>query len=494
VTNEPADVRHLPPDLRARFRDLLARLVSLPSVAAEGRAQAETAEAVAEALRDLGLEVELHATDGAPVVFAERRVPGAPTVLFYNHYDVQPADPLELWTADPFTLDERDGKLFGRGASDDKGQLVSRVIALEWLKRRHGGSLPIGVVFVVEGEEEVGSPNMAPYVAARREQLRADACVWEFGGVDAHDRPHLVCGLKGIATVDLRLRTAAFDQHSGLGPVVQNAVWMLAAAVGSLRDADGRVLIEGFYDRVRPATEVEARYVAAAPREDDVVAEQIGVTRFLGGATGSEWQRRLQLEPVVNVNGLHGGYDGPGMKTVLPASARAKLDFRLVPDQDPDEIVDLLRAHLASNGFGDVEVTLAERPEHPARVDPDHPWVRHAAAALEEVYGQPAVITISSGGSGPLAPFVDELGLPVVMLGVGYAESRVHAPDENLRWVDVERGTFATVRTLERFAGVPPTEAATGATTAHGGTTTAQDDTATAQDGTAATQDGTPQA
>jgi acetylornithine deacetylase/succinyl-diaminopimelate desuccinylase-like protein len=451
-----ADARLIPADLRERFRALLERWVALPSVGAEGRAQAETAAAVADELRALGLAVEVHPTDGAPVVFAERRVPGAPTVLFYNHYDVQPADPLELWTADPFTLDERDGKLFGRGATDDKGQLASRVIALEWLARRHGGELPIGVVFVVEGEEEVGSPHMEPYVAAHRERLRADACVWEFGGVDAHDRPHLVCGLKGIVSIDLAVRTAAYDQHSGLGPVVQNAVWLMAAAVASLRDADGRVLIDGFYDRVRPATETEARYLAAAPREDDVIGRQIGVDRFLGGATGTEWHRRAQLEPVVNVNGLHGGYGGPGMKTVLPASAIAKLDVRLVPDQEPLEVVDLLRAHLDHHGFGAVEATLAERPERPSRVDPDHPWVRHAADALEEVYGTPATITISSGGSGPMAPFVDELGLPVVMLGVGYAEGRAHAPDENVRWIDVERGTLATVRTIERWAGLTP--------------------------------------
>jgi len=446
----------LPPDLRTRYRELLARWVAIPSVAAEGRAQGEAAEAVAEELRGLGLDVEVHPTAGAPVVFAERRVPGAPTVLFYNHYDVQPADPLDLWTADPFTLDERDGKLFGRGATDDKGQLASRVVALDWLKRRHGGELPVGVVFVVEGEEEVGSPNMAPYVAAMRDRLRADACVWEFGGVDAHDRPHLVSGLKGIATVDLSVRTADYDQHSGLGPVVQNAVWLMAAAVASLRDADGRVLIDGFYDRVRPATEREAHYVAVAPREDDVVARQIGVERFLAGATGNEWQRRLQLEPVVNVNGLHGGYGGPGMKTVLPASATAKLDFRLVPDQDPEEVVALLRAHLDRHGFAAIETRLAERPEHPSRVDPDHPWVRHAAAALEEAYGTPAIVTISSGGSGPLSPFVDELGVPVIMIGVGYAEGRAHAPDENVRWVDVERGTYATVRTIERWAGIEP--------------------------------------
>jgi acetylornithine deacetylase/succinyl-diaminopimelate desuccinylase-like protein len=322
--------------------------------------------------------------------------------------------------------------------------------------RRHGGALPVGAVFVVEGEEEVGSPNMGAYVAAHRERLQADACVWEFGGVDAHDRPQLVCGLKGIVSIDLEVRTGAYDQHSGLGPVVPNAAWRMAAAVASLRDAEGRVRVDGFYDRVRPATAAESAYVAAAPREDDAVAAHVGVERFLGGATGAEWQRRLQLEPVINVNGIHSGYGGPGTKTVLPVAASAKLDVRLVPDQDPHEVLGLLRAHLDRHGFGDVRATLAERPEHPSRVDPTHPWVQHAAAALEEAYGTPAVVTVSSGGSGPMHPFVDALGLPVVMLGVGYAQGRAHAPDENVRWVDVERGTYATVRTIERWAGLEP--------------------------------------
>ena len=454
--NADAAPPRLPSDLHDRFQQLLSDLVALPSVAAEGRAQTATAEAVAAMLRELGLHVEIHATDGAPVVFAEHRLAGAPTILFYNHYDVQPADPLELWTTDPFTLAERDGHLYGRGASDDKGQLVSRIIALEWLKRRHGGELPIGVLFVVEGEEEVGSPNMEPYLTRMRERLQADACVWEFGGVDSDDRPNLYCGLKGILSVDLSVRTADYDQHSAMGPVVQNAVWLLSAAVASLRDFDGRVLIDGFYDRVRPSSERERHYLALAPSEDASVAANLGIKRFLGDARGSEWERRVQTEPVVNVNGLHGGYGGPGMKTVLPASASAKLDLRLVPDQQPLEILELLRAHLQRNGFAEVVVELAERPEHPSRVDPDHPWVQHAAAALEEVYGSPAVVLVSSGGSGPLHLFVHELGVPVVMIGIGHAGGRVHAPDENIRWIDVERGTLATVRTLERYAGLTP--------------------------------------
>src|SRR5690554_292733 len=191
----------LPAAIRARFLERLQKLCALPSVAAAGQAQAETAAEVARQLGELGLSVELHETAGAPVVFAEKRVPGKPTVLFYNHYDVQPPEPLELWESDPFTLTERDGHLYARGAADDKGDLAARLAGLEWLAERHAGELPVGVIFVVEGEEEVGSPNLTRYVEANRERLQADVCVWEFGGVDSAGRPELTCGLKGILAV-----------------------------------------------------------------------------------------------------------------------------------------------------------------------------------------------------------------------------------------------------------------------------------------------------
>jgi acetylornithine deacetylase/succinyl-diaminopimelate desuccinylase-like protein len=445
----------LPAHLQDAFRQTLARFVAIPSVGAEGRGQSEMADALAHEFRSLGLHVERHETAGAPVVFAERRVPGAPTVLFYNHYDVQPADGLELWESDPFTLTERDGKLYGRGASDDKGQLVSRLVALRWLRERHG-ELPFGVVFAVEGEEEIGSPHVAEYVAMHRARLAADVAVWEFGGVDARDRPLLTCGLKGVVGIDLALRTAAADLHSGNGAVVQNAAWRLAAAVAGLRDVDGRVLIDGFYDAVRPTTDAERRRIEEKPRDDDAFGASIGVTRFLGGAIGAAFERRLQLEPALNVNGFHSGYGGPGMKTVLPATATAKLDIRLVPDQDPLHVVELLRAHLVRHGFDDVDVSVPEDVGLPARIDPDHPWLRHVQDALAEAYGQPAVVVVSSGASGPLHPFAVTLGLPVAMIGVAYPGSGVHGPNEHVRLSDVERGTFALVRALERWAGLTP--------------------------------------
>lgn len=443
----------LPAELKTSFLERLERLCALPSVAAAGRAQAETAREVMRQLGELGLDTELHETAGAPVVFAEKRVPGRPTVLFYNHYDVQPPEPLELWESDPFILTERDGRLYARGVSDDKGELVSRMAALEWVRERHGGELPFGVVFVVEGEEEVGSPNMETYVREHAERLQADACVWEFGGTDAEGRPELTCGLKGIVALDLHVRTADHDQHSGRGPLIQNAVWLLAAAVASLRDKDGHVLVQGFHDDVQPLSDMQEHYLRSAPAEEEALLRSTGAEALLGGAAGYEFQRRAQAMPVINVNGLHGGYGGPGTKTVLPAEAHAKLDIRLVPEQDPADIVRLVREHLDRHGFGAVEIREAEIPGHPARVDPSHPWIQHAADALEEAYGQPAVIKISSGGSGPLRPFTATLGLPVVMMGIGNADGRAHAPNENIRWQDVHAGTFALVRALERWSG-----------------------------------------
>jgi hypothetical protein len=268
--------------------------------------------------------------------------------------------------------------------------------------------------------------------------------------------PHLVCGLKGIVTVDLSVRTAAYDQHSGLGPVVQNAVWLMAAAVASLRDADGRVLIDGFYDRVRPATEREAHYVAAAPREDDVIARQIGVERFLGGATGTEWQRRAaaragrQRQRPARRLRRPGHEDGPARlrhgQARLPPGARP----------GPLEIVGLLRAHLDRHGFGAVEATLAERPEHPSRVDPDHPWVRHAAAALEEVYGTPASSRSARAARAPWRPSSTSSACRWSCSASATPRAAPTRPTRTSAGSTSSAARYATVRTIERWAGLTP--------------------------------------
>jgi acetylornithine deacetylase/succinyl-diaminopimelate desuccinylase-like protein len=429
----------------------LRRLVALPSVAADGRAIPETAAAVAGLLNEDGLAAELHETGGAPVVFAERLVAGAPTLLFYNHYDVQPEDPVDAWLSPPFELTERDGALYGRGAADDKGEVVARLTALRLFRQRHG-ELPFGVRFVIEGEEEIGSPNLAAYIERRADRLRADGCVWEYGGVDGDGRPATYCGMKGILTVELRVATAGGDLHSSYGVVIDNAAYRLAAAVASLRDRDGRVTIDGFRDGIVPPTAADLALVDALPDEDIALRRAFGIDRYLGGLEGAAWRRALYLEPTMNVNGFHAGYGGEGAKTVLPARAFAKLDFRLVPDQDPLHVLTVLRAHLDRHGFDDVEVLRLQHAERAGRSDVTHPFVLDTVAALHEVYGQAPVVYPNSAGSGPIHPFVEVLGVPVVGVGCGYPGSNIHGPNEHLRLPDFQRGVLALTRLLELTA------------------------------------------
>ena len=429
-------------------RDLLARLVAIPTVSAEGRGLEEGARAVAESLEALGLRVEVVFGYGAPVVFAEGGE-GEKRLLFYNHYDVQPPDPLELWESDPFRLEERQGAWYGRGSSDDKGEFVARVMALALFKEAHG-FLP-RVAFVVEGEEEVGSPHLESFVASFADRLRAGGIFWESGGVDAKDRPVAYAGLKGILAVELRAKTAAYDLHSSYGAVVENPLYRLSRALASLRSEEGRVLIPGFYDRVRPLTPAEQEALEGIPDESEALRRAFGVQGFLGGVQGAEFYKKLLTEPCLNINGLHGGYQGAGSKTVLPASAFAKLDFRLVPDQEPEEVLTLLKRHLEAQGFHDLEVVPLEAGERPARSDLTHPFFALVRRALEEVYGVKPILYPNMAGSGPMHPFLHHLKAPAVGLGVGYPGSRVHSPNEHIRVRDFERGSLAILRVLERF-------------------------------------------
>ena len=371
-------------------------------------------------------------------------------MLFYNHYDVQPADPLELWESPPFEAVERDGSLYGRGAADDKGEIVSRLAALRLLRQRHG-VLPFKAKFLIEGEEEIGSPNLYAYFEMHKERLAADACIWEYGGVDAAERPTTYCGLKGIITVELFVKTAGHDVHSSYGAVVENAVYRMAAAVASLRDDRGRVLVGGFYDDVRTPSEADERALAALPPEDGDLARVFQTSRFLGDASGQAFLRCLYFEPVVNIDGFHGGYGGPGAKTIVPAQATAKFDFRLVPDQGPLNILELLKEYLSQKGFGDIEVRRLEHAEHAARADVTHPFVRAAVAGLRDVFGQEPVLYPNSASSGPMYPVTHLLGAPVVGLGCGYPGSRIHSPNEHPRLDLFEKGILSVARTLEHY-------------------------------------------
>ena len=429
----------------------LTRVCAVPSVSARHEGHDECAEVVADLIRRRGFETRVERTDGHPIVLAHAKGanPGR-TMLFYNHYDVQPAEPLELWDSAPFEAEVRDGRLYARGAKDDKGELVSRLAAVDALLDA-GGTLPCNVTWLVEGEEEVGSRSLTPFVEGHLDELACDGAIWEEGGLDAEGRPLLTLGARGMLYVELHARTLARDGHSGSANLLPNAAWRLVWALSTLKGQDERVLISGFYDGVRPISDRQRALLESLPSQEEGYRESFGLERLLLDRTGVAVSA-APFEPTCNIAGLTSGYQGPGGKTIVPARASVKIDFRLVPDQDPLDICEKLRRHLDAGGFGDVELVVLG-PERPGVVDPDAPLVRLCAETAEEVYGTPALITPLMGGTTPMFLFT-ERGVPVVNPGVGFGSSNLtHSPNENVRLVDLQNSARHVARLLVRFAG-----------------------------------------
>jgi acetylornithine deacetylase/succinyl-diaminopimelate desuccinylase-like protein len=429
----------------------LSRFCKQPSVAAQNWGLAECARMASDMLKARGFEVELTSTEGAPVVYAERQGRSNKTLLFYNHYDVQPPEPLELWDSPPFEPTLRDGKLFARGVSDDKGHLVSRLFAIDAILAVDG-ELPCNVKFVVEGEEEVSSIHLKDFVLSHVDQLKADGCIWEFGGVDHREVPIQHLGLRGICYVELSVETAKIDVHSGTGgSIFPNAAWRLVWALNSLKGPDEHIRLPGHYDNVRPPSQRDKELFAALPEVADEYKTRYGIDHFLKGLTGGVELRLAEVfEPTCTICGLTSGYQGEGSKTVLPARASAKVDFRLVPDQTPAQVLAALRTHLDNEGFLDVQVKFLGG-EEPARTDPDDPFVALVIETARPVYGQPMQIVPMSGGSGPNHAFVHNLHVPVASAGIGYPGSQGHAPNENIRLDLYLKGARHIARILKEF-------------------------------------------
>ena len=442
--------------IEAHLDDAVGELrdyVALPSVSAQGQSIPETAAFVKALLESVGATVQVldKESPGHPVVVGELPGASSKTLLLYNHYDVQPPEPLDLWTSPPFEL-RRDGDtLYGRGISDNKGHLISRLLAIRALQEASGGKLPVTIKFLVEGDEETGSAKLHEFVEKHRELLAADVALHEGGGTNASKRPLVILGVKGILAVQLHVRTASRDAHSSLGVNVPNAAWRLVWALATLKGEDERVRIPGFYDQVRPPTDKEEAFLRELPQEEEALKKTLELRDFVCGARGYEYQRRLVFEPTCTINGLGAGYTGPGMKTVLPAEAKAKLDFRLVPDQDPHDIIEKLRRHLAAEGFDDVEVAGYEG-EFPARSDADHPFVELVRSTARAVYGKEPVTYPNAASTQPLHPMMTLLGLPMVSAGIANADSRAHSPDENIHIDDFIAGTKHVAGIIEGFA------------------------------------------
>lgn len=426
----------------------LARLCQQPSISAQGQGIQECAELVAELLQSRGITAQVMETEGHPVVVGTYGT-GDRALLLYNHYDVQPPEPLERWDTPPFEPTQRDGKLIARGALDDKGEFISRLAAFDAV-RAICGELPYRVTFLIEGEEEIGSPSLEGFLRTHQELLAAHACIWESGEVDYAGRYVLYLGLRGIVDVELRLRTMQEDAHSGMFSHRPNAAWRLVWALSTLKDQKEEVLISGFYDKVRGPTKRQRALLAALPSEEEQERAHHGITRFVGGLSGQALKEAVFL-PTCTINGLWSGYQGEGSKAIVPAEAGCKLDFRLVPDQDPEEVVRQLRAHLDAQGFADVEV-LARPGVRAGVVDPDAPVVQLALETARVVYGAEPVVNPLDGGSGPYAYFLEPLGTPIIVAGVGYPSNLAHAPNEHVRISDWVRGTKHMARIFEGFS------------------------------------------
>ena len=430
----------------------LSRLCAQPSIAAQNLGMQECAELVAEMLKQRDFEVEIMSTEGAPVVFAQRKGRRDKTLMFYNHYDVQPPEPLEEWETPPFEPAIRDGKMYARGVADDKGHIVSRLHAIDAILDQDG-ELPCNVKFVIEGEEETSSVHLHEFIEVNQAKLAADACIWEFGGVDHREVPIQYLGMRGICYVELSVRTASIDAHSGLGgSIFPNAAWRLIWALRSIKGTDEIIRLPGHYDDVVPPTPRDLELIAALPEVSDEYKERYGVESFLKGVTdGVDLRVAEVFKPTCTICGFTSGYQGEGGKTVLPAYASAKVDFRLVPNQKPEDVVLNLRKFLDQGGFEDIEITYLGG-EPPARTDPDHPFVALVMRTAEPVYGYPMQISPMIGGSGPNYPFIHILNLPVVTAGVGYPGSQAHAPNENMRLDLYLKGAEHIARILKEYS------------------------------------------
>lgn len=403
-------------------------------------------------LRRSGLEARAVPTGGHPVVIgATPRDPSKRTVLIYGHYDVQPAEPFELWTTPPFDPQIRDGRIWGRGSTDNKGQIFAHITGVaEALKE---GPLPVNVIFLIEGEEEVGSTHLAEFLRAHRDELACDVIAISDTGMAADGYPTLSYALRGVAAMEVTVTGPSHDLHSGVyGGAVANPATAAARLIASLHDADGRILIDGFYDKVRGLAAWEREAAMAAPVKDSDIAEQAGVDELFGepGFTALE---RIGARPTAEVNGIGGGYQGEGSKTVLPASAFFKLTFRLVPDQTPDAILDLAEAHLRKHCPAGVKLTIERGHGGEAYfLDPNSPDGIAARAALESVFGKKPAL-LREGGSIPILTSLREvLGRDSLLVALASPDCRAHSPDENFPLENFFTGIRLNKELLARLA------------------------------------------
>lgn len=432
------------------------RIPSISTLPENAGDVARAAEFVAGKLKDAGLEnIEIIPTERHPLVYADwLHAPGKPTVLCYGHYDVQPPDPLELWHTPPFEPTIRDGNIYGRGTADDKGQMYMHIKAVEALMAVHG-KLPVNLKFIVEGEEEVGGASIAKYVAKNQEKLKADVALVSDTALYAEGIPTLCIGLRGLIYMELEATGPMRDLHSGLyGGAAPNAVYGLIELLAKAKDADGRIQIPGFYDTVAEPAEAEIASWKSLPFvEAEFLAKEVG-SSCLTGEQDRMVLERVWSRPTLEVHGIAGGFTGAGAKTVIPATATAKVSMRMVPDQDPEKMFEAFSAWVAANTPKGIQMKVKKLSGGPAVVvNPDHPAIHMAAEAFQDVMGSQCVF-IRSGGSVPIVgDFAHHLGIPTVMMGFGLPDDGLHSPNEKYKLENFYLGTMTVAHFFEKYGG-----------------------------------------
>ena len=444
---------------RDRYVEELKEYLAIPSISALPQHAPDVrraAEWTAQSLRDAGLHhVRLIETPGHPVVYGEwLGAPGKPTILYYGHYDVQPVDPVELWTTPPFEATVRDGEIFARGAADDKGQVFMHIKAVEAFLK-NGGALPLNIKFFIEGEEEVGSANLDDFVRAHKQDLAADVVVISDSPMFDRGIPSICYGLRGLAYFQIDIRGTRSDLHSGsFGGAVANPAFVLAQVLAQMKDRGGRVKIPGFYDDVRELSEAERAEWKKLPFNETKYRKELGAPRLFG-ESGYTTLERVWARPTFEVNGLLSGFTGAGAKTVLPATAMAKVSMRLVPDQDPKKVADLFEAYLKKIAPKTVEMKLTRmHGGKPWMTEFDNKYVRAAGRAIELGFGKSPVFNREGGSIPVVSTFQEELGLPSVLFGIGLPDENAHAPDEKLDLGNFHNGIIASAYLYQEIANI----------------------------------------
>ncbi len=437
-----------------KFKEELFELLRIPSISTDSANKSDieaAARYLLNQLDSLGLDrTEMFETEGNPIVYGELITGDArPTVLVYGHYDVQPPDPIELWKTPPFEPEVRDGNIYARGASDDKGQSFTHVKALEAYVRS-GVDFPVNIKFIFEGEEEIGSPHLVPFIKDHTDLLECDMVLISDTAMFAEDTPSITYGLRGLAYMEIEVTGPNRDLHSGVyGGAVENPANVLAEIIAKLKDAHGVVQIPGFYDKVTELSDEDRKAYQKLPFDEERYKEDLGL-KALHGEKGYSTLERATARPSLDVNGIWGGYQGEGAKTVLPSKASAKVSMRLVPDQDPEEIARLFKQHVESLAPDTVSIKVtAHHGGHPAVTDLSFYGLKAAARAFQEIYDKEPLFTREGGSIPIVADFQKVLGVQSILMGFGLNSDAIHSPNEKFALKDFYRGIHTSARFFE---------------------------------------------